>query len=97
VRAASQKFMRIFVRLSLEAEGIETMIGPVVVRREDTIGAAEAKIGVRPCRHTVVPLQLVVAAADVVCIPVLCVPYSPCVHVALLLPCITAPRAAMAD
>lgn len=39
-----KKFMRIFVRLSLEAEGIETMIGPVVVRRDDTIGAAEAAI-----------------------------------------------------
>lgn len=39
-----KKFMRIFVRLTLEAEGIETMIGPVVVRRDDTIGAAETAI-----------------------------------------------------
>ena len=41
--------MRIFVRLTLEAEDIETMIGPVVVRRDDTIGAAEHAIQVRPC------------------------------------------------
>ncbi len=47
VVCVEQKFMRIFVRLSLEAEGIVTMIGPVVVRRDDSIGAAEAAIRVR--------------------------------------------------
>lgn len=38
--------MRIFVRLSFEELGLETMVGPVVVQRTDTVGVAESKIHV---------------------------------------------------